>query len=109
MYDNGSLFEPKVLDITDELLLSSVSGALRNIASVCLVIGYPTVASIPHSVINGYKNVLAVSIGTDYTFPKAQKVRECRGRGREGEARWGGAFGGGPSHYCYSSWPWELV
>uniref|UniRef100_A0AAR2KWQ7 Large ribosomal subunit protein uL10 n=1 Tax=Pygocentrus nattereri TaxID=42514 RepID=A0AAR2KWQ7_PYGNA len=33
---------------------------VRNIASVCLQIGYPTLASIPHSIINGYKRVLAV-------------------------------------------------
>lgn len=47
---------------------------VRNIASVCLQIGYPTLASIPHSVINGYKRVLAVSVETDYSFPLAEKV-----------------------------------
>uniref|UniRef100_A0A3B3B6S9 Large ribosomal subunit protein uL10 n=1 Tax=Oryzias melastigma TaxID=30732 RepID=A0A3B3B6S9_ORYME len=48
---------------------------VRNIASVCLEIGYPTLASIPHSVINGYKRVLAVAVETDYTFPQAEKVK----------------------------------
>ena len=44
-------------------------------ASVCLQIGYPTVASVPHSIINGYKRVLALSVETEYTFPLAEKVR----------------------------------
>lgn len=49
---------------------------MRNIASVCLEIGYPTLASIPHSIINGYKRVLAVAVETDYSFPLAEKVME---------------------------------
>lgn len=48
---------------------------MRNVASVCLEIGYPTLASVPHTVINGYKNVLAVTVETDYSFPLADKVR----------------------------------
>ena len=47
-----------------------------NIASVCLEIGYPTLASIPHSTINGYKRVLAVAVKTDISFPLAEKVME---------------------------------
>uniref|UniRef100_A0A5F9C609 Large ribosomal subunit protein uL10 n=1 Tax=Oryctolagus cuniculus TaxID=9986 RepID=A0A5F9C609_RABIT len=48
---------------------------VRNVASVCLQIGYPTVASVPHSIINGYKRVLALSVETEYTFPLAEKVK----------------------------------
>uniref|UniRef100_A0A3Q2NUD5 Large ribosomal subunit protein uL10 n=1 Tax=Fundulus heteroclitus TaxID=8078 RepID=A0A3Q2NUD5_FUNHE len=48
---------------------------VRNIASVCLEIGYPTLASLPHSIINGYKKVLAVAVETDYSFPLAEKVK----------------------------------
>uniref|UniRef100_A0A8C6W5L1 Large ribosomal subunit protein uL10 n=1 Tax=Nannospalax galili TaxID=1026970 RepID=A0A8C6W5L1_NANGA len=49
--------------------------AVRNVASVCLQIGYPTVASVPHCSISGYKCVLALSVETDYTFPLAEKVK----------------------------------
>uniref|UniRef100_A0A8C9XAG1 Large ribosomal subunit protein uL10 n=1 Tax=Sander lucioperca TaxID=283035 RepID=A0A8C9XAG1_SANLU len=48
---------------------------VRNIASVCLEIGYPTLASVPHTIINGYKRVLAVAVETDYSFPLADKVK----------------------------------
>ncbi|CAO2642774.1 60S acidic ribosomal protein P0, partial [Lemmus lemmus] len=41
----------------------------------CLQIGYPTVASVPHSIISGYKRVLALSVETEYTFPLAEKVK----------------------------------
>ncbi|ELR61125.1 60S acidic ribosomal protein P0, partial [Bos mutus] len=48
---------------------------VRNVPSLCLQIGYLTVASVPHSIINGYKWVLALSVETDYTFPLAEKVK----------------------------------
>ncbi|KAL4698691.1 hypothetical protein H8959_011348 [Pygathrix nigripes] len=38
-------------------------------------IGYPTVASVPHSTISGYKQVLALSVETDCTFLLAEKVK----------------------------------
>lgn len=79
VYDNGSLFEPAVLDITDEDMIATVSAAVANVAALSLAANYPTLASIPHSVINGYKNVLAIAVETDYSFPLAEKVRGSRG------------------------------
>ncbi|CAG5983139.1 unnamed protein product [Menidia menidia] len=75
VYDNGSVYSPEVLDITEASLHAKFLEGVRNIASVCLEIGYPTLASIPHSVINGYKRVLAVAVETDYSFPLAEKVK----------------------------------
>ncbi|KAK2816322.1 hypothetical protein Q7C36_022593 [Tachysurus vachellii] len=75
VYDNGSVYSPEVLDITEDALHKRFLEGVRNIASVCLQIGYPTLASIPHSVINGYKRVLAVAVETDYSFPLADKVK----------------------------------
>uniref|UniRef100_A0A8C4NCL9 60S acidic ribosomal protein P0 n=1 Tax=Eptatretus burgeri TaxID=7764 RepID=A0A8C4NCL9_EPTBU len=76
VYDSGSIYSPEVLDITEADLHARFLEGVRNIASVCLEIGYPTVASISHSIINGYKRVLAVALETDYTFPLAEKVKE---------------------------------
>uniref|UniRef100_A0AAZ1XP34 60S acidic ribosomal protein P0 n=1 Tax=Oreochromis aureus TaxID=47969 RepID=A0AAZ1XP34_OREAU len=75
VYDNGSVYSPEVLDITEASLHARFLEGVRNIASVCLEIGYPTLASVPHSVINGYKRVLAVAVETDYSFPLADKVK----------------------------------
>uniref|UniRef100_A0A2K6JMB6 Large ribosomal subunit protein uL10 n=1 Tax=Rhinopithecus bieti TaxID=61621 RepID=A0A2K6JMB6_RHIBE len=75
VFNNGSIYNPEVLDITEETLHSRFLEGVRNVASVCLQIGYPTVASVPHSIINGYKRVLALSVETDYTFPLAEKVK----------------------------------
>jgi len=75
VYDNGNVYDPSILDITDDVLLEKFRTGVNNIASIGLEIGYPTIASLPHSVINGYKDLLAVSIETDYSFPAAEKIK----------------------------------
>ena len=75
VFEGGALFDPKVLDIKDEDLMASVAAAIANVAAASLELGHPTLASIPHSVVHGYKNVLAIAVETDYDFPLAEKAR----------------------------------
>jgi len=75
VYDQGSIYEDKVLDLTDDDIVSKFQVGVKNIAALGLKIGYPTIASVPHSFINGYKNVLAVAVETDYSFKQAEKVK----------------------------------
>ncbi|KAK2116022.1 60S acidic ribosomal protein P0-like [Saguinus oedipus] len=75
VFDDGSIYNPEGLDITEETLHSHFLEGICNVASVCLQTGYPAVASVPHSIINRYKRVLALSVETDYTFPLAEKVK----------------------------------
>jgi large subunit ribosomal protein LP0 len=75
VYDNGTVFHPSVLDIEEDALVGHFVAGIKNIAAISLQIGYPTVASVPHSIINSYKNLLAVSIATEYTFPGSEKIK----------------------------------
>jgi len=75
VYDNGTCFSPAILDITEDDLRARLMEGIRNIASVSLQIGYPTVASAPHSIINGFKNILAIAAQTEITFPEAEQMK----------------------------------
>jgi len=98
IYSEGAVFDSSVLDIEEEQLLeafkmgistvaalslgldypnaASIGYAVRralalgpkNIASISLAIDYPTSASVPHSIANGYKNVLGVAMLIDYAW-----------------------------------------
>jgi len=76
VYDSGSVFDPEILDISDDDLRAKFMSGVANVAAVSLAIGYPTVASVPHSVVNGMKNLLAVAAVTDITFKEAEMVKE---------------------------------
>merc|ERR1712126_529689 len=76
VYDSGSVFSPEILDITDDDIKDMFMSGVRNVASVCLQIGYPTMASAPHSIANGMKNLLAVAAVTEITFKEAEQLKE---------------------------------
>jgi large subunit ribosomal protein LP0 len=76
VYDSGTIFSPEILDITPEDLRAKFLQGVRNIAAVCLNIGYPTVASVPHSIVNGMKNLIAVAVETEISFKEAEQVKE---------------------------------
>lgn len=76
VYDSGSVFEPKILDISDDDLRKKFITGIRNIAAISLEIGYPTIASVPHSIINGFKRLLAIAVETDITFEEAETTKE---------------------------------
>ncbi|XP_060516886.1 large ribosomal subunit protein uL10 [Cylas formicarius] len=76
VYDSGTIFAPAILDIKPEDLRERFLAGVANIASVCLTIGYPTVASVPHSIANGFKNLLALAAVTDIDFKEAATIKE---------------------------------
>ncbi|XP_044509194.1 60S acidic ribosomal protein P0-like [Mangifera indica] len=76
VYDNGSVFAPEVLDLTEDDLIEKFAVGVSMVTSLALAISYPTLAAAPHMFINAYKNVLAVAVATEYSFPQADEVKE---------------------------------
>jgi len=76
VYDSGTIFAPEILDIKPEDLREKFMVGVANLASVCLTIGYPTIASAPHSIANGFKNLLAIAAVTEVEFTEAATIKE---------------------------------
>jgi len=76
VYEDGSIYDAAVLDITDDDLSDYVAAGIQRIAALCRQTGIPSLAAAPHSVIDGYKNILAIAIATEYSFPLADKVKD---------------------------------
>lgn len=76
VYDSGSIFSPEILDIKPEDLRAKFQQGVANLAAVSLQIGYPTLASAPHSIANGFKNLLALAATTDVEFKEAETIKE---------------------------------
>eukprot|EP00741_Cyanophora_paradoxa_P002679 tig00000615_g2599.t1 len=77
VYDSGSMFLPEILDITDEDLCAKIGEGLASVAALSLSTGYFTVASVPHSIIRAYKNVIGLALESEYSFPRVEKVKEA--------------------------------
>ena len=76
IYDQGQTFESSVLDIEESQLMKAFSSAIATITAVSLAVGYPTLPSVMHSLINSYKNVLAVAIETDYSWEGIEELKD---------------------------------
>jgi len=76
VYDSGTVFDPAILDITDDDLKARFMLGVRNVAAISLKVGYPNIASVPHSIVNGLKNCMAVAATTEITFKEAEMMKE---------------------------------
>ena len=74
VYDNGAVFPSSILDIEEKTLIDQFMSGIKTVAAISLAIGFPTVASVAHSLVNSYKNLLAVSLATEYEFEGSAKV-----------------------------------
>ncbi|KAH7365840.1 hypothetical protein KP509_18G048600 [Ceratopteris richardii] len=76
VYDSGSVFDPAVLDLTEEDLMGKFASGVSMVAALSLGLDYPTLAAAPHMFANAFKNVVAIALETEYSFPEADKVKE---------------------------------
>lgn len=78
VYNNGQIFDPAVLSITEDDIKFALATGASKVAAVSLELNIPTAASIPHSLTNAFKLCLSVCVadGATYVFPQAEKCKE---------------------------------
>jgi large subunit ribosomal protein LP0 len=76
IFDQGNVFSPDVLDVDESVLIDRFLSGIKTIAAISLALHYPTIVSITHSLVNAYKNLIAISLATEYTFDGSEKVKD---------------------------------
>lgn len=76
VYEEGQSFSPDVLDIEESQLLKALSSAITTITTICLAANYPTLPSVIHSLINGYKKVISVALEVDYSWEAIDELKD---------------------------------
>jgi large subunit ribosomal protein LP0 len=76
IYDQGQTFAPSVLDVEESQLLKAFASAITTIATISLATNYPTLPSVIHSLVNSYKNLLAVAVETDYEWEGIEELKD---------------------------------
>jgi large subunit ribosomal protein LP0 len=72
VYDEGAAMDASFIEMSDEVVLSKFLVGIGNVASLSMGLNFPSLASFPHVVMNGFKNLLSVALGTEYTFEQAE-------------------------------------
>jgi len=75
-YDDGTVFEAKLLNITPREVYSAFAAGVGNVAALSLALSFPTLPAFPHVISAGFRNLLAISLATDYSFKQADAIKE---------------------------------
>jgi len=76
VYEDGVVYSADILDMDQDSILAKFFGGVRRLAAISLAIGYPTAASVSHSLNFGFKKLLAISLATEIEFEQSKKFKE---------------------------------
>lgn len=71
---NNAIFDAAVLDLSTDVILAKFKRAIGMQTNLALEVGVPTASSAPHSLLNGFKNLVAVCADSGFSFDQADKI-----------------------------------
>jgi large subunit ribosomal protein LP0 len=77
VYENGSTYSVKVLDMSDNDLVNMFTSAASKMAAVSFALGYINQVTLPHSFGRAFRMVAALALQTDYDFDELKAVKEA--------------------------------
>jgi len=77
VYDDGAILGPEVFNLDPTALLEKIRGAAKQIAAISLAIGQPNALSIPHMLINGFKNIASIALEADIPLKALENLRSA--------------------------------
>jgi len=76
VYEDGKVYQAKFLDVPPSEVLQRFYAGISTVAAISLATGVPTLASVPHSILNSFKNLIAIALETKYEFEQAKKIKD---------------------------------
>jgi len=76
VFDGGFVYHAKLLNTKPQDLFKAFSTGVSRVAALSLALNYPSLPAFPHAVLNAYKNLVAVCLGTNYLFDQAKAMKD---------------------------------
>jgi large subunit ribosomal protein LP0 len=70
-FDEGCCFDASLLTKQPKDVYAAFGAGVGNVAALSLAVGFPTLPAFPHVVGAGFRNVLSISLATEYEFKQA--------------------------------------
>jgi len=74
VFQDGASFAPAVLDLDQSTLIGSFMSCMVKMAALGMEIGFPTIASVPHSVRWAFRRIVALSLESGFKFKEADEL-----------------------------------
>jgi large subunit ribosomal protein LP0 len=75
VFDSGFVYPSSLLSLGTHDVMQMLARGLQRVTTIALEIGTPTVATLPHLLANAYKNILAISVETEYEFEGSKDIK----------------------------------
>jgi len=76
VFQDASVFDAAVLDISDSVLIQKFLNGIANMAAFSREIGIPTEAGLPHAFGNAFRNIASLVADIDFTFKEVEPVKQ---------------------------------
>jgi len=76
VFQDGSVFDAAVLDISDSVLIQKFLAGVGNIAAFSRELGIPTEAGLPHMFGNAFRNIASLVSDIDFNFKEVEPVKQ---------------------------------
>jgi len=74
VYDDGSILTPEIFNISPDEILNKFRNGVKNIASISLATGLVNQTSVPHLIVNGFKNLAAAGLEAGIKFKQLENL-----------------------------------
>jgi large subunit ribosomal protein LP0 len=74
---NGKLYGEEILKVTDDYMKTKLEQGIKNILGFSLAAHVPTQASAPHIISNAFKNICALSLGTNVLIDATKNMKDA--------------------------------
>jgi len=75
VFDAGFVYPASLLSLSTHDVMQMFSKGLQRVTSIALEIGFPSISTIPHLIASAYKNLISISIETNYDFEGSKDVK----------------------------------
>merc|ERR550519_466718 len=75
VFQDGTVFDAAVLDITDAVLIGKFMRGVGNVAAFGREIGIPTEAGLPHMMCNAFKNIVSIIEELEIDVPEVEEAK----------------------------------
>lgn len=73
-YDDGAILSKDVVAISPNDIIERFQKGVKNLTALSMEAGIPTELSIPHSIINAFKNLAAIGLSVGYEFKELKSA-----------------------------------
>lgn len=74
---NGKLYGEEILKVTNDYMKTKLEQGIRNVLGFSLAAHIPTQASAPHMISNAFRNICALSLGTNVLIDATKNMKDA--------------------------------